>query len=160
MHYVKYGRAEGRSPSAESYERARFDEDWYAASYPMARVDVEVGAAASWAEHYEKIGRARGYLPNRYAPRPAHPTRRFVGLWPDQSNALDLITGRRELGTITEGQAEQLSHWIDQGYVVLKGVLSSELLDRAEEQIDRAYRREISELLFNCPEVGPGEISL
>ncbi|MFL6353436.1 MAG: phytanoyl-CoA dioxygenase family protein, partial [Bryobacteraceae bacterium] len=67
--------------------------------------------------------------------------------------------GRRELGTITEGQAEQLSHWINQGYVVLKGVLSSELLDRAEEEIDRAYRGGISELLFNCPEVAPGEIS-
>jgi hypothetical protein len=160
-HYVRYGRAEGRSPSAESYERVRFDENWYAASYPMARFDVEMGAAADYAEHYKKLGHARGYLPNRLAPRAAHPTAsgsQFGGLWPDQGNALDLITGRRELGTITEREAEQLMHWIREGYVVLRDVLSSKLLDRAEEEIDRAYRGEIPELLFDCPELAPGEI--
>ena len=160
-HYVRYGRAEGRSPSADSYKNARFDEAWYGASYPMARLDVEMGAVADYAEHYKRLGHARGYLPNRLAPRPAHPTAsgsRFGGLWPDQGNALDLLTGRRELGTITEEQAEQVTHWISQGYVVLKDALSSELLDRAEEEIDRAYRGEIPGLLFNCPELAPGEI--
>jgi SAM-dependent methyltransferase/ectoine hydroxylase-related dioxygenase (phytanoyl-CoA dioxygenase family) len=160
-HYVRYGREEGRWPSAECHERTRFDEGWYAASYPMARMDVEMGTADDYAQHYKKLGRARGYLPNRYAPRPPDPTTsksRFVGLWPDQGNALDLIAGRRELGVITERQAEQLTHWISQGYVVLKGALSSDLLDRAEEEIDRAYRGEISELLFECPELALGEI--
>lgn len=161
-HYIRYGRDEGRSPSAETHERARFDEDWYAASYPIARMDLETGVATDYADHYKRLGRARGYLPNRFAPRPPDATTsrsRFVGLWPDQSNALDLVAGRRELGAITELQSEQLTHWISQGYVVLKGALPSSLLDRAEEEVDRAYRGEISGLLFDCPAIAPGELS-
>jgi hypothetical protein len=158
-HYVSFGRKEGRSPSPSF---GHFDEDWYFAAYPMARADLEAGRAVDCHDHWVKFGRARGYLPNRFAKRPADPTApasRFGGSWPDRGNALDLVEGRREIGTITELQAEQLKHWIERGYIVLSNVFPRDVLDRAEEELDRAYRGEIAELLFSAPSVGSGEIS-
>ena len=42
--------------------------------------------------------------------------------------------------------------------MVLKGAIPADLLDRAEEELDRAYRGEVPGLVFSCPSVAPGEI--
>jgi ectoine hydroxylase-related dioxygenase (phytanoyl-CoA dioxygenase family) len=155
-HYISFGRQEGRLPSASFFDGA-----WYAASYPMARVEVGAGRAADYYSHYLRFGKARGYLPNLHVkrpPNPSAPTSRFGGLWPDHENAIDLVDGKREIGAITELQAEQITHWIEHGYIVLKDVFSSELLDAAEAELDRAYRGEIEALLFSAPIAGQGEM--
>ena len=75
-----------------------------------------------------------------------------------EGNALDLLEGKREIGIINDEQADQLRHWIRHGMLVLSAAVPAILLDRAEEELDRAYRGEIPELRFSCPEVAGDEI--
>ena len=44
----------------------------------------------------------------------------FGGLWPDLPNAADIIEGKLEIGQITERQAEKLTFWRNNGYVILE----------------------------------------
>jgi phytanoyl-CoA hydroxylase len=151
-HYFAHGRAEGR-------QGFKFDETWYAQSYPLAVQEVERGAAASLQEHFEKLGQFRGYLPHNAGARPDNPTAipsRFGGTWVDQPNARDIVAGRVEIGLINGRQAEQLLQFIDQGYVVLGGVIADEVLERALGDHDAAYAGKFEQVLFECPAVVKG----
>lgn len=157
-HYLKFGEREGRSVCDRQHWSDDFDEAWYAQAYPMARIEVEAAIVESFAKHYQTLGRARGYLPNRRARRPADPTAaasRFGGCWPDRADAKDLIRGKLDIGHITSDEAEQLTHWVDHGYVIIQGALSAELLERAEAALDAAYRGELDDALFHGADVSP-----
>ncbi len=156
-HWTESGKAEGRIPSPGYTEGERFDAEWYAASYHAAGDDIAAGRAQDAAEHYERIGRFRGYLPNRFAPRPDNPAgipSRFGGTWLDQGNALDLIQGRLDLGEIDEAQATLLRHWVQHGYVILRGAISEAQAAAAAEDLRRAYDGEMPDVRFECPTVG------
>jgi hypothetical protein len=136
---------------------ARLDEGFYAAAYPQARDDVARGLARDLADHYQRIGRFRGYLPNLGAERPrdpAAPRSMFGGLWTDQANALDIIEGRLELGRITPRQAELLRAFVQDGYVVLKKAVSPWAVARARRALEAAYDGKIVGQKFCAPALG------
>jgi hypothetical protein len=150
-HYCAVGRSKGRRGSPE------VDEVWYQAAYPNARRDIEAGWAKDPTDHYLRIGRQRGYLPNKTAPRlnnPAGFRSGFGGLWVDQANAPDLVRGRLELGTITQQQAALLFKWIEDGYVVLEKAIPDEILDGALAEMNKAYEGGFPPLKFNVNGVG------
>ena len=89
-HYQNHGRRENRDARFGD-----FDPVFYSNSYPQAREEVASGRAARMLDHYLKIGRAQGYLPNKQAPRPDNPDcirSRFGGLWFDAANGEDLYS--------------------------------------------------------------------
>ena len=144
-HFAVSGRAKGRIAVPA------VDAEWYLAAYPLARKEVASGRAASAVAHYLHIGRYRGYLPDARARRPDNPAAarsRFGGLWTDCGNAMDVVNGRLDLGQITEGQAQILHRWINDGHVVLPGCIPERILDAAETELDRAYNGKIPELRF------------
>ncbi len=145
-HYCTVGRSEGRSGTAE------VDEGWYQKAYPNARRDIEAGWAKDLNDHYRRIGRHRGYLPNRTAPRANNPAgfrSCFGGLWVDQANALDVVRGRLELGTITPEQAALLCKWVEDGNVVIEKAVPEEILEGAVAELDKAYAGGFPSLRFN-----------
>jgi hypothetical protein len=150
-HWAVAGRAKGRVAAPE------VDEAWYMAAYPLARQELAEGRVSSARQHYFAIGRYRGYLPDAKAKRPDNPaaTRsRFGGLWTDHGNAMDIVAGRRDLGWITEEQAQLLGKWITDGYVVLPTRIPEPLLDAAEAELDRAYHGQMPELRFGIHGIG------
>jgi hypothetical protein len=54
---------------------------------------------------------------------------RFGGLWTDLSNACDLVAGRLAIGEIDERDALNLLAFIENGYVILRAAVSSEVID-------------------------------
>lgn len=148
LHYQQSGRVENRD--------ARMGEFWpafYAKSYPLAREEVAAGKANGMLDHYFKLGRARGYLPNPKADRPNDPDRipsRFGGLWFDAANGEDLIAGKEEIGLISKADAELLRTFRRDGYVVLPQALATDLCDRAAELLDLGYSGQMDGLLFEC----------
>jgi hypothetical protein len=146
-HYRLHGRAEGRTAAPD------FDAGWYRASYPMAARDIQTGRVHSAWEHYQKLGKFRGYLPNPQAPRPQNPAlppNPFGGLWTDMPDALDTIAGRLSIGALAETDAAALTHWIEFGYLVIPQAVPEALLTDAALDIDRAYQGGFPELLFEC----------
>lgn len=156
-HWTESGKAEGRIPPPGYTEGEGFDAEWYATSYHSVVDDIAAGRAQDAAAHYAQIGRFRGYLPNRFAPRPDNPAgiaSRFGGTWLDQGNALDLVQGRLDLGEIDEAQAALLRHWVQHGYIILRGAIDEAQVAAAAEDLRRAYEGEMPEALFECPAVG------
>ena len=95
MHYAISGRASGRAAGP------KVDEAWYESAYPKAAEEVAAGRVGSFADHYHRIGRYRGYLATAQGVRmedPAKVRSRYGGLWTDHGNVMDLIDGRVELG--------------------------------------------------------------
>jgi hypothetical protein len=135
-HFCVDGKTKGRLAVPE------VDEAWYAGAYPLAATEIAQGKAASATDHYHKIGQYRGYLPNKSAKRPDDPaaTRsKFGGLWTDHRNALDIVQGRLDLGFINDEQATLLRKWIADGYAVLESAVDPEILDKAQEDLEKAY---------------------
>lgn len=154
QHYDRHGRKEGRKTND-------FDADFYLRAYPAAQQEIAAGLAATAFAHYMNYGRARGFLSNAAAPRPADAAAmpsRFGGLWPDLPNAVDLIEGKLQIGQITERQAEKLTFWINNGYVILENAIPPALVDRAALDLDRAYAGGFQGLKFECHSVAPDHI--
>jgi phytanoyl-CoA hydroxylase len=144
-HFCVTGKSKGRLSLPE------IDEAWYASAYPLVAVEIEQGKASSPADHYKRIGQYRGYLPNRSARRPDDPadTRsKFGGLWTDHRNALDVIEGKRHLGFISEEQATLLRKWIVDGYAVLESAVDADILDHAQEDLEKAYAGKLPGLRY------------
>jgi len=154
-HYRLHGRAEGRICTP------LFDAAWYGRVYPMVAADIEQGRARDHWDHWQRIGRYRGYLPNPAAPRPENPSRmraRFGGLWTDAPDAMDVIAGRHEIGSLNDDQAALLTEWVENGYVVLRNAIPPHLLDAAGADLDRAYQGGFPSLLFQCLSLNPNDI--
>ena len=65
---------------------------------------------------------------------------RFGGFWTDLGNAGQLLQAKLELGTITESQADQLAFWIEHGYLVIDDAVPGDVIDRVNEDVERAWR--------------------
>jgi hypothetical protein len=151
-HYERHGRSEGRRINT-------FDDEFYLRAYPLAAEEIRAGRADSPLHHFLLVGRARGYLfhaQSHRAQNPAASLSPFGGLWSDSANALDIIDGKLEIGQITHRQAEALRFWVENGYVVLRGLLSESLINAAVADLDRAYSGGYKRLKFECHQV-PGE---
>lgn len=148
-HFLVHGRDEGRKGYI-------FDEPWYARSYPLAVLEVESGKARSLQEHYETVGRHRGYIPHQNALRPDNPAAipsRFGGLWIDQPNAQDIVAGRADIGLITQKDAERLRFFIENGYLIIEFAVDDECVARALGDFDKAYSGGFEQLKFECNDV-------
>ena len=109
--------------------------------------EVAAGLAVTPFAHYLKFERARGFLSNARAPRPADAVAtpsRYGGLWPDLPNAADLIEGKLAIGQITERQAEKLTFWRNNCYVILGAAIPPTLADKAASDLDSAYAPAVS----------------
>ena len=143
--------------SAQAAGAENFDKRWYGAAYPQAKEDVRQGRARDLQDHYERIGRFRGYLPHLRAERPRNPAgvrSAFGGLWTDQGNALDVVDGRLELGQINRKQAELLRAFIRDGYVILRNAVAPWTLARAQHDLERAYAGKVRGQKFSCHPLG------
>jgi Phytanoyl-CoA dioxygenase (PhyH) len=170
-HFDRIGRQRGRLGSARRADGAvltaaaatatdddmAFEPEWYLRAYPLAAEEIGRGAVPDPYTHYQSVGRHRGYLPNRHAPRPENPTMwrsRFGGFWTDQANAMDLLAARLDLGSLTSDQGTLLGSLIRDGYAIIERAIPTHLLDRAEADFDRAYRGHLPQLLFNIHGIG------
>lgn len=61
---------------------------------------------------------------------------RYGGLWTDLTVAHDLLAGKRELGWISDREAERLAFFIDQGFVILEGAVPDSTLDAVRADIE------------------------
>lgn len=157
-HYENFGRAEGRKAFPLD---TRFDEKFYLKSYPYVSAELRAKTAATAHDHYLERGKGRGFLPHLQAARPDNAaTQRspYGGLWTDETNALDILDGKREIGQITQAQADLLSRWIRDGYVVLEQAIPHALIDAAERDLDKAFAGGFPEMRFECHKVDPGLI--
>jgi hypothetical protein len=155
VHYVDHGKGEGRL----GY---RFEKDWYINSYPLVEREIRVGRAADARSHYETIGQFRGYLPHRKAPRPANPVAPnslFGGFWTDQTDSVDRINGKLEIGLITQIQSEQLLSFSREGFVIIEKAISEDLLASTRHDLDKAYLGGFPDLLFECPDISDKHIN-
>jgi len=145
------------SQLAAPQQSEHLDVAWYTSAYPQVRQDLARGLARDAVDHFHRLGRHRGYLPNLHAERPRDPAgfrSAFGGLWTDQGNALDLVEGKLELGRITQTQAKLLRQFITDGYVILKNAVPALSLWRARRALEAAYTGKIRNLKFCCPHLG------
>lgn len=134
------------------------DEEWYLKHYRIVGLEIASGLARDATDHYARFGKFRGYLPQRGAPRPNNAAAyhsRFGGLWTDLANAHDIVEGKLKLGWISAVEAEQLSHWIDNGFLKISAALEPEQLRRAQEELSRLYNGQSNAQLFDCVADGP-----
>jgi phytanoyl-CoA hydroxylase len=125
-------------------------------SYPIVHTEIRAKKAKSPHEHYLKFGKGRGFLPYPNAPRPGNTMDllpAFEGFWPDADNAKDILAGKLEIGQVSDKQADLLSTWIDDGYVVLEQAIPSALIDAAASDLDKAYAGGFTKLRFECHKV-------
>jgi hypothetical protein len=140
VHYDRHGRAEGRRSND-------VDADFYLRAYPQIADDLgRQPVPADAAAHYLTLGRERGYLPNRRAPRAAPGS----GPWTDGPDAPTLIRERRALGTLSHRKSVLLRNWVADGYVVID-TLERDILAAAALDLERAFAGAWPGLLFDCP---------
>jgi hypothetical protein len=144
-HYLVHGRDEGRQPND-------VDPAFYLTAYPEVERDLgRTPALTDAAPHYITLGRARGYLPNAAAPRPANGAAMgspFGGFWTDRANALDLIQERLDLGWINRRDAAMLRTFALDGIVDLNRAFDKEQVRDAALIVDQAFTGRFPDLLF------------
>ena len=64
---------------------------------------------------------------------------RFGGLWTDLSNADDVIEGKRSLGWISPTEADLLTLWVKNGFVILRGAVPLENIDRLDGEVEAIW---------------------
>ena len=150
-HFENHGRAEGRRPND-------VDPDFYLAAYPAVEEDFgRPPAQADAAAHYLTVGRARGYLPNAAAPRPANGAAfpsPSGGFWIDQANAPDLVRGRLDLGRISRPDAALLRAFARDGIVPLDRPFERDQANAADLIVEQIFTGLYPNLLFACPALG------
>jgi len=73
--------------------------------------------------------------------RSAHPTiSRFGGLWIDRYDFVDTLAKKHRAGEISDEVSDQITHFVRDGYVVLKGAVSEEILELLNADIERVWR--------------------
>jgi phytanoyl-CoA hydroxylase len=78
----------------------------------------------------------------------------FGGLWTDLSNAVELVAGKRALGKITPDDAQALLDFIENGYVLLRGAVEPERIDRLNADVNALAADPPPEAWVNCIEDG------
>ncbi len=151
-HFAEHGLDEGRRPND-------VDPAFYLAAY----IDIanDLGHAPEpddAARHFVTWGRARGYLPNARASRPANGaalSSAHGGFWTDQANAADLIRARRDLGRIRARDIGFLTAMAHDGIADLNPIADPADRERLELLVDQAFTGQFPGMLFAT--AGPGE---
>jgi len=79
---------------------------------------------------------------------------RFGGLWTDLDSAPELVEGKRELGMISEEEAQQLLFFVENGYLVLKNAVDAKLVDKLNDDVDKLAEDPPPEAWISCSENG------
>jgi ectoine hydroxylase-related dioxygenase (phytanoyl-CoA dioxygenase family) len=130
-----------------------FDENFYLQAYPIVARELARGIVSSPLEHYQTIGRGRGYLASPQGKRfynASATASSFGGLWTDQSDAAEIVQHKLDAREINSKQAQQLRDWMRDGYIVLKNAISDRDLTAAAADLDRAYTGGFDKALFEC----------
>ena len=85
---------------------------------------------------------------------------RFGGLWTDQVDAAREIEKRRRAGKLAEGEAAGLSNFVRDGFVILGGAVSAEVIDRLLADLDAAWAGRLPSIHVEHWESGVQEVSL
>jgi len=64
---------------------------------------------------------------------------RFEGLWTDRADAALVIERRRRAGQLKIADVELLEHWIEHGYVILRGAVASDVCEDVKADLRRAF---------------------
>jgi phytanoyl-CoA hydroxylase len=64
----------------------------------------------------------------------------FGGLWIDRIDFVDKLAHKHRNGTISDNVSDQITHFVRDGYVVLKGAVSAEIIERLNADIDRVWK--------------------
>lgn len=64
----------------------------------------------------------------------------FGGLWPDLSNARDIVNHRLGSGEYAQEDADHLHFWIDNGYIILRQAVSHRVIDTLNAEIEDIWR--------------------
>ena len=102
--------------------------------------------------HQVRYRRALRSLVAPSVPDPDYHSR-FGGLWTDRRDAAGEIDRRAESRAITEGEAEQLRHWVEHGYAILPGAVGTDECDALRADLDRAFDQGDERLLMTSPAV-------
>lgn len=76
-------------------------------------------------------------------PQPGRFRSQWGGLWTDLDHAHAIVDGKRELGWIDDTDVTRLRHWIDQGFVILEGVVEPEVTEGLLEALGRTLNGEL-----------------
>lgn len=144
QHFDRHGRTEGRRPDD-------LDPGYYCGTYRQVEEAHGRLSATGCAVHYAAIGRARGYLPNRSAPRAAP----AEGLWTDAADAPARIDTLEADGRITDRQAAMLRRWRQDGYLLLDRPASRDRWEPAALDLERLFGGALPELPVHCPALAP-----
>ena len=79
---------------------------------------------------------------------------RFGGLWTDLNNATEIIEGKRELGLISDEDAQLLLAFVENGYIILRGAVDETVIDRLNNDVDQLVQDPPKEAWVNCIEDG------
>ncbi len=63
----------------------------------------------------------------------------FGGLWTDLPNAADVIAGKQSLGWISSAEAQLLTDWVGNGFVILTQAVPHGLIDQLDLEVDRIW---------------------
>ena len=64
---------------------------------------------------------------------------RFGGLWPDLSNAIEVVAGKSMHGLISTAEADMLRSWILNGFVIIENAVPHEVIDRVLDDTERVW---------------------
>jgi ectoine hydroxylase-related dioxygenase (phytanoyl-CoA dioxygenase family) len=78
---------------------------------------------------------------------------RFGGLWVDREDADEVLDAKLERRAVTEDDAERLRTFMASGYVVLEQAVPTEVVDRFERELARAFTLGDKRLIIQ----GPGD---
>ena len=126
------------------------NEKWYYTSYPVAKTEVDAGLVRNAQEHLQKIGAARGYLPDVKASRyQTDPESKFTPLWTDLESAEQIIVEKLSAGEIKEQHVKLYSDFIQNGYCIIESVLPANVVDNAETALNDIYNGKIPHAKFS-----------
>ena len=58
------------------------------------------------------------------------------GFWTDLENSPDILTGKQELGWISDEEAQLLHHWINNGFVVIPNAVPESVIESVNTEIE------------------------
>lgn len=64
---------------------------------------------------------------------------RFEGLWTDRADARRVIERRTRAGQLTDADVELLEHWIEHGYVIVRGAVAPDVCEDVKADLRRAF---------------------
>lgn len=90
-------------------------------------------------------------LPRAREQAPVQYRGEFEGLWTDRIDVDEVIGRRRRSGQLRDSDVEQLTNWLDHGYVILEGAVPVDLCEAVKADLRTAFHRGDSRLHVLAP---------